>query len=115
VQGGDGAALTYELADARAVRAAVAALLAEVRRIRFVGDAKAAAALADSFRSGEARWQREIEARYRQLERPRCAGFSFPRLVPSTGADGRVEKLRVEKGEGTVSGRIAVLRRTNLY
>lgn len=93
VRGGDGEPWTYAVADPAAFRAAVASLLAEVRRIRFVGDAKAAAALAESFLAGEARWRREIEARYRGLDRPGCVGFSF---AP-------------EAGKGLVAARIAAL------
>lgn len=83
VTGGDGKPgewLRYGVTDLAAARRAVGELLAEVRRIRYVGDAVAAAAMIDTMRGSEARWQRDVEARYRTLDRPRAVGFLYPPL-----------------------------------
>jgi hypothetical protein len=112
VEGGDGAPFTCRVRDQAAVRTALAALLGEVRRIRFVGDAKAAALLADTLRAAEARWQRDAEARYRALERPRGVGFTFAPLFGEIGAGGAIERLEVGAEKGLVSGRIALLKRS---
>jgi hypothetical protein len=86
----EGGGLRYGVRDFGAARAAVARLLAEVRRIRFVGDAVAAAALLDTRSGSEARWRRDVEARFRALDRPRAVGFSYPRLGAADGAKGYV-------------------------
>jgi hypothetical protein len=110
VTGGDaGGGLRYRVADFAAARSGVARLLAEVRRIRFVGDAAAAAALIDTMRGSEARWQRDIEARYRGLVRPRAVGFSYPYLRAVRDADGSVQRLEIEAAGGYVLARLAAL------
>jgi hypothetical protein len=109
VKGGKGEPLVWRIADFGAARTAVAQLLAEVRRIRFVGDAAAAAALIDTMRGSEAGWQREIEARYRKLDRPRAVGFSYPFLRPIPGPDGAPARLEIGSEQGLVAARLAAL------
>ena len=81
----------YVMTDAKAFRAGVGTLLADVQRIKAEGDYAAAKKLFDTYGVHfESKLRDEVMARVRKLDLPAYVGFVMPRLTPVTGADGRI-------------------------
>ncbi|MBY0494861.1 MAG: dipeptidyl peptidase 3 [Cyanobacteria bacterium] len=84
------------MVDAKAFRAGVGKLLAEVQRIKSEGDAAGAAKLFDTYGIHfDPKLRDEIVARVDKLNLPSYTGFVMPKLTPVTGADGSITDVTI--------------------
>jgi dipeptidyl-peptidase III len=86
----------YVMVDAKAFRAGVARLLAEVQRIKSEGDYPAAKALFETYGVHfDAALRDEVVARVDKLNLPSYTGFVQPRLEPVVDADGTIRDVNI--------------------
>ena len=86
----------YVMADAKAFTEGVGRLLAEVQRIKAVGDYSAARELFETYGVHfDARLRDEVVARVDQLKMPSYSGFVQPKLEPVKAADGSITDIRI--------------------
>lgn len=86
----------YRMVDPAAFRAGVARLLAEVQRIKAVGDYAAAHELLETYGVHfDPDLRDEVVARVDRLNLPSYTGFVMPRLSPVRGADGAIVDVAV--------------------
>ena len=86
----------YVMVDAAAFREGVARLLAEVQRIKAVGDRDAARTLCETYGVHfDPALRDEVVARVDRLQLPSYTGFVMPRLEPVIGEDGAIADVAV--------------------
>ncbi len=86
----------YVMTDAQAFREGVGRLLAEVQRIKAVGDYAAAKALFETYGVHfDPNLRDEVVARVDRLELPSYSGFVMPKLTAVTSADGVITDVTI--------------------
>ncbi len=86
----------YVLSSVHAFRAGVARLLAEVQRIKSVGDYQAAKELFEQYGVHfDPDLRDEIVARVAALHLPSYTGFVMPRLTPLRASDGSIADVEI--------------------
>ncbi len=86
----------YVMTDARAFRAGVGTLLAEVQRIKAEGDYTAAKKLFDTYGIHfEAALRNEVVARVDKLSLPSYTGFVMPKLTAERAASGEITNVTI--------------------
>jgi len=85
----EGERLTWQIVDYAKARETIKSLLAQVRRIRFVGDGKAARDLIEKHDGIWAKpWRDELIKRWSRAKLPRSVAFSYPLLGLRGGTAG---------------------------
>ena len=86
----------YVMTDAKAFREGVGRLLAEVQRIKAVGDYAAAKALFETYGVHfDPKLRDEVVARVDRLQLPSYSGFVMPKLTAVTSADGAISDVTI--------------------
>ena len=87
----------FVMVDAKAFRAGVAKLLAEVQRIKSEGDYNAAKALFETHGiKFNPKVRDEVLARVNKLKLPGYTGFVMPRLEPLKDASGTITDIKID-------------------